>query len=331
VKEPGAQPLSSEFRFKSSCPMLREKSIGQGLFPLLVRIKNTSNSSLPFAIALLIALCAGCATRPLPAPNTRQFTDELGRTINVATSPERIISLAPSITETLFALGIGDKIVGVTSYCDYPPEAKTKESIGDTLKPSLEKIIALKPDLVIVSTSSQLESFVRSLEDAGIPVYVSNPRNLEETLKTMQAVGDVAGAKEQAIDLTDKLRARIERTRARVATKEPPAVFVMLGAEPLITVGGASFLNDLITRAGGRSISADEKSDYPQYSFETVIARKPEVIFLQAGDDKLPERLRQTPAAKSGRLYHLNDDLLLRPGPRIVDGLELIAEKLHPY
>jgi ABC-type Fe3+-hydroxamate transport system substrate-binding protein len=204
-------------------------------------------------------------------------------------------------------------------------------SIGDTLKPSLEKIIALKPDLVMVSTSSQLESFVRSLADAGIPVYVSNPRNLEETLNTLQAIGEVAGASRQARDLTNTLRARIAQVHTRVAAKERPAVFVMLGGEPLITAGGASFINDLITQAGGRSISADEKSDYPQYSFETVIARQPEVIFLQAGDDKLPERLRQTPAAKSGRVFHLNDDVLLRPGPRIVDGLEQIAEKLHPY
>jgi iron complex transport system substrate-binding protein len=297
---------------------------------LLVRLNLKTNFLSQFAIALLISLCAGCATKPLKAQLTTTVTDELGRTIEVVASPQRIVSLAPSITETLFALGLDNKIVGVTSYCDYPPEAKTKESIGDTLKPSLEKIIALKPDLVFVSTSSQLESFVRSLENANIPVYVSNPRNLEESLKTIQTIGEVAGAGQEARALVDGLRARIERVRVRVSSKEPPSVFVMLGAEPLITVGGASFVNGLLTQAGGRSISADENSDYPQYSFETVIARNPEVIFLQMGDDQLPERLRQTRAAKSGRVFHLNDDVLLRPGPRIVDALEQLAEKLHP-
>lgn len=297
---------------------------------MFARFQIEANFYARLALALTIALWAGCATKPAQTQNIRQFTDELGRTISVTASPQRIVSLAPSITETLFALELGDKIVGVTSYCDYPPEAKNKQSIGDTQRPSIEKILALKADLVIASTSSQLESFVRNLENVNIPVYVSNPRNIEETLQSIQAIGEVTGASEKAKDLTDKLRARIEQVHSIVAAKEKPRVFVMLGSEPLITVGGTTFINDLITQAGGLSISADEKSDYPQFSIETVITRKPEIIFLQAGDDKLPERFKQTPAAKSGRFFHLDDDLLLRPGPRIVDGLEQLAEKIHP-
>ncbi|MBI3654008.1 MAG: cobalamin-binding protein [Acidobacteria bacterium] len=289
-----------------------------------------SKSFVRFIGVLLLGFLAACSTRPLPPQNLRTVTDELGRVVHIVPAPQRLVSLAPSITETLFALGLGEKIVGVTSYCDYPPAAKTKTSIGDTLKPSLEKIIALKPDLVIASTSSQLESFVRNLENAGIAVYVSNPRNLEETLKSIEVMGEITGASESASALTDNLRARIAQVHSRVARLEKPAVFMMLGAEPLITVGGRSFISDLITQAGGRSISADEASDYPQYSLETVIARKPDIIFLQAGDDKLPTRLRQTPAAINGRVYHLSDEVLLRPGPRIVDGLEQLAEKIHP-
>ena len=272
----------------------------------------------------------GCHNTPITAKATRQYTDELGRSVRVVENPQRIVSLAPSVTETLFALGLSDRIAGVTSYCDYPPEAKTKEQIGDTLKPSIEKIIALKPDLVIASIASQLESFVQKLEGAGIPVYVSSPRNLEETINSIQAIGNLTGAADKAKDLTATLRARIEQVHKRVAGDNKPSVFVMLGSEPLITIGGLSFINDLIQQAGGRSISEDEKSDYPQYSLEKVIARKPEVIFLQAGNEQLPARLKQTPAARQGRVYHLNDDLLLRPGPRIVDGLEEIADKLHP-
>ncbi len=271
-----------------------------------------------------------CNHQPAGKPETRLVTDELNRPVRVVANPQRLVSLAPSVTETLYALGLGDKIVGVTSYCDYPPEAKAKEQIGDTLKPSIEKIIALKPDLVIASIASQLEAFVQKLEDAGIPVYVSNPRNLAETLNSIQTIGALTGTNDKATALTDKLRQRIAAIHQRTAGRDKPAVFVLLGAEPLITIGGATFINDLVTQAGGQSISADEKSDYPQYSLETVIARKPQVIFLQAGDERLPERLQQTPAAQQRRVFHVNDDLLLRPGPRIIDGLEVIAEKLHP-
>jgi iron complex transport system substrate-binding protein len=273
-------------------------------------------------------MSAACKTQKAVNENTRPITDELGRAIRVISSPQRIISLAPSVTETLFALGLGEKIVGVTTFCNYPADAATKEKVGDTLRPNIEKIVALKPDLVIASTSSQLEAFVKNLETASIPVYVSNPRNLKETIESIQKIGDVAGALTAATELTEVLRARVALVHSRIASQAKPKVFVMLGAEPLITIGGASFLNDLIIQAGGISISADDPGDYPQYSLETVIARQPEVIFLQAGDDKLPERLRETPAARNGRVFHLDDDLLLRPGPRIVDGLEQIAAKI---
>jgi iron complex transport system substrate-binding protein len=289
-----------------------------------------SYSAICLATGLLAILICGtaCHTNQPTAANTRPITDELGRTIQVTQSPQRLISLAPSVTETLYALGLGDKLVGVTTFCNYPPEAATKETVGDTLRPNLEKIVALKPDLVIASTSSQLETFVKNLEALRIPVYVSNPRNLEETIESIHRIGDLAGAPEQANELVEILRARVELVRSRVAQQPKPRVFVMLGAEPLITIGGSSFINDLITQAGGVSISADQTAEYPQFSMETVIARQPEVIFMQAGDERLPERLKQTPAVRNGRIYHVDDDLLLRPGPRIVDGLEQIAARL---
>lgn len=320
-----------DFSLKLLLNAPRNEHDGRSFFIFFTLIKTKSKwFACLTGLWLLLALCAACKTAPPPVPDSKQYTDELGRTVYIKQSPERIISLAPSVTETLFALGLGDKVVGVTTYCDYPPETKTKVSIGDTQKPSLEKIVALKPDLVIASTSSQLESFVRNIEDAKIPLYISNPRNVAETLTSIQAIGDITGASEKAKEITDKLRARIEQVHERTANREKPKIFIMLGAEPLITVGGKTFMNDLVTQAGGLSISADESSDYPQYSFETAIARRPEIIFLQAGDDKLPERLKQTPAALNGRLYHLNDDLLMRPGPRIVEGLEQLAEKIYP-
>jgi iron complex transport system substrate-binding protein len=281
-------------------------------------------------IAALVVSASSCSSKNTQSADARTVTDELGRNVQVSAQPQRIVSLAPSVTEILFALGAGDRVAGVTSYCDYPPEARQKPAVGDTLKPSAEKIVALKADLVIISTASQVEASLRRLAELGIPVYVSNPRSINGVLESIDRIGELIDARDRARQLTDELRGRIAAVEARVAETFRPSVFVVLGTEPLITAGAGSFINDLINRAGARSISAEHNGDYPQYSIEAVIARQPEIIFLQAGGSELTPRLRQTPAARSNRVYHIDDDLLLRPGPRIVDGLERIAAKVHP-
>jgi len=293
------------------------------------RVKIPSLAAL-IALSGLILSLSSCNIRREPPPAARAVVDELGRTVQVASHPSRIISLAPSTTETLFALGLGDRIAGVTTYCDYPPEAETKEKVGDTQRPGIEKIIALKPDLVIVSRASQLEQFVTRLSDLGVPAYVSSPSSLEGVLESIERLGELTGTGDRARALVSGLRARVEAVQARVSAKDQPRVLFILGNEPLITVGGTAFINDLITRAGGRSISSDQTSEYPQYSLETAVAKQPEVIFLQSGSPDLPERLKGTPAARDGRVYQLDSNLLLRPGPRIVDGLEQMASKIHP-
>jgi iron complex transport system substrate-binding protein len=281
-------------------------------------------------LATLAVSASSCFSKRTPPASARTVTDELGRSVHVPAQPQRIVSLAPSVTEILFALGAGDRVVGVTSYCDYPPEAREKPPVGDTLKPSVEKIVALKADLVIISTASQVEASFRKLEELGIPVYVSNPRSIDGVIESIDKVGELIDVRERAHQLTDELRRRIATIESRVADAARPSVLVILGTEPLITAGAGSFINDLINRAGGHSISAEEKADYPQYSIETVVARQPEIILLQAGGNELTPRLRQTPAGRSNRVYHIDDDLLLRPGPRIVDGLEQLAAKFHP-
>ena len=281
-------------------------------------------------LATLAVWASSCSSNKTPPASARTVTDELGRSVQVPAQPQRIVSLAPSITEILFALGAGDRVVGVTSYCDYPPEAREKPPVGDTLKPSVEKMIAVKADLVIISTASQVEASFRRLEELGIPVYVSNPRSIDGVIESIDKLGELIDARDHARELTAELRRRITTVETRVAEAYRPSVLVILGTEPLITAGAGSFINDLISRAGARSISAEEKADYPQYSIETVVARQPEIILLQAGGNELTPGLRQTPAARSNRVYHIDDDLLLRPGPRIVDGLERIAEKFHP-
>lgn len=278
-------------------------------------------------LAVCGSSCKSGSTSPAPA---RTVVDELGRNVLVPDQPQRIVSLAPSVTEILFALGVDDRVAGVTSFCDYPPDARQKPIVGDTLKPSVEKILALKADLVIISTASQVEALFQQLVELGIPVYVSNPRSIDGVLESITRIGELVGVRDRAIKVTDELRGRIDAVEARVANTSRPPVFVIVGTQPLMTAGSGSFITDLINRSGGQSISADDSGDYPQYSIETVVAKRPEIIFLQAGGNELPPRLGQTPAARSNRVYHIDDDLLLRPGPRIVDGLERIAAKIHP-
>ena len=289
-----------------------------------------------FFAALLLCLSA-CRTAPLPPDATRRtVTDELNRTVALIANPQRIISLAPNLTEMLFALGLGDRVVGVTSYCDYPPAAKTKEKVGDTLTPNLERIIALKPDLVIVTTSSQLEKITRQLDQLQIPVYVTNPRSVSEVLASIQHLGDITGTTAQAEKLHDELTARINAVTARVSNQPKPKALFLVQDTPLLVAGNDTFLHDLVTLAGGVSITADVKG-YPQFSRETAIARAPEVIIdpgrpdnKTLADSVLRKDYATTPAIKQNRIIHIDPDLTNRPGPRLIEGLEQLARALHP-
>jgi cobalamin transport system substrate-binding protein len=286
-------------------------------------------SAIALAASIFAAVSLACSTSPGSA-RIQEYKDELGRTVRIGSTPRRIVSLAPSVTETLFALGLGSRVVGVTTFCDYPPEALAIEKIGDTMRPSVEKIVALKPDLVIASTASQLEEYVKRLDELGIPVYVSSPRDLDGVLDSILRVSEVAGVPARGRSLTDQLRGRIERVQSRVAGRRKPRVLILLGTSPLITAGGSSFINDLVARAGGESITAGQRAEYPQYSLEAAVAGQPEAILLQAAEADLPAPLLKTPAVRDGRVFRLDDALLLRPGPRIVDALEQLAAKLHP-
>ncbi|MEK6304307.1 MAG: cobalamin-binding protein [Acidobacteriota bacterium] len=320
--------MREQYQFTSDSPKLRTRQSTRSALRGCEVVRRA-------VIGLLIALSiapgfSACTSRTPDASGLRQITDEIGRTILVKPEPHRIVSLAPSITETLFALGLGDRIVGVTSYCDYPPEAAARENVGDTLRPSIERIIALKTDLVIASRASQLQQFVYNLDEVKIPVYVSDPNGVAGALESITRIGELTGATLRASELTASLRARVEDVHSRVGVAERPRVLCILGSAPLITIGARSFITDLINQAGGRSISEDLAGDYPQYSLETAVAKRPEVIFLQTGEPDLPARLKETPAGRAGRVFRLDDNLLMRPGPRIVDGLEQMARRLHP-
>ena len=290
-------------------------------------------------MALLLLANALACTQPRESSgssNTQQLTDDAGRNVAVPARVERVITLAPNLTEIVFAIGAGDRVVGNTSYCDYPAEAKNVAKVGDTLHPSLERIIALRPQVVLVSTASQLEVFTQQLQSQNIAVFVTDPHNLDGVFKSIEQIGRMLGQDQQAQALVQKLRDRTNAVEQAVKPTQPVRVFYQLSAQPLYTAGRDAFVTDLMRRAGAVSVTGDVPGAWPTYSNESALAAKPEAIILATGGSMGPanadvaEPLRSSPAAQTGRVYKINDDHLTRPGPRAVDGLEEMAHALHP-
>ena len=289
------------------------------------------------ACALLLSCSACTSVRPVPdGPVRREITDDAGRRVSVPVPVNRVISLAPNLTEIVFAIGAGDRLVGRTSYCDFPAEAKAVAEIGDTLHPSLERVIALQPQVVLISTASQLEVFTQQLQNQNIAVFVTDPRDLEGVFRTIDQIGRIVGHTQQAEQLIQKLRDRTRAVEEAVKGKQPVRVFFQVSAEPLIAPGRDAFVTDLMRRAGATSVTAEVATAWPRYSNESALATKPEAIILTTGGSMGPanstvtEALRNSPAVLAGRVYKINDDHLMRPGPRSVDGLEAMARALHP-
>lgn len=297
--------------------------------------------SLVLFILLALLMAVACSGRTPPpdaqtAAQTRKVVDEADRQVTLPVRIERIVSLAPNLTEIVYAVGAGDRLVGNTEYCDYPVEAKSVPKIGDTMHPSVERIIALKPQIVLVSTASQLEAFTKQLDQQQIAVYVTNPGSLDEIFHSITVLGDFFGQSERAALVTAGLRKRAEAVERNVSKIKPISVFYQVAGEPLYTIGREAYLTDLVRRAGGISVTADVPGAFPRYSDEAALAARPEAIILPTGgsmgtaNSTIAGPLRNSPAALNDRVYKINDDHLSRPGPRLVDGLEEMARALHP-
>jgi iron complex transport system substrate-binding protein len=293
-----------------------------------------------FCLIICLFLFSSCRSENPRAQNdtiaretgTREVTDDLGRKIKIPLVIERAVSLAPSLTESVFAVGAGDRLVGVTSYCDYPSETQNIRKVGDTISPNMETIIALKPQIVFVSTASQIETFTKTLENQNIPVFVTNPSNLNGVLSNLKQLGDIFGTGARAEKLIDDLQKRIADVENNVKGAGVTRVFVQISKEPLFTIGKDSFLTEIIERAGGVSVTKTVETAYPKLSKETALALSPEAIIVSDSEDnKEPnEVFANSPAVVNNRVYKINADLLSRPAPRIVDGIEQIAKALHP-
>lgn len=296
------------------------------------------------AVAMAVALAAGALTgcgakkaEPAAKSETKAafpvtITDDAGRKATIKAKPERIVSLAPANTEIVAALGAIGRLKGVTTYCDYPAEVKSITKVGDFAQPNMEAIAALRPDLVLVTTGVQADVIGR-LEQLGCSVVAIDPQSLDAVYESIGKVGKAIGEKAAA----DELVSSMQTQAADIAEKvdgSPTTCFLEIAQDPLYTVGSGTLLNDLIEQAGGENVVTQK--GYVAYSVEQLVAANPEVYLATKGSMSNPSDIMGRPgydkltAVRDKHVYLLDDNLVSRPGPRVVEGIRQIAEALHP-
>ena len=300
---------------------------------------------LAMAMIMVIGIAlsaAACSTGNSTTTNgSIQITDQLGRTVTLNGTPQRIISLAPANTEILFALGLGDKVVGDTDYCNYPAEAQNVSKVGGFSTPTIEKIVALEPYVVFAAPIHE-DTVIPQLENLGIKVIALAPTTINETYDAIELVGNVTGVQKAADTLVKNMKARINAVTSLVANlsdKEKPNVFYIVWHDPLMSAGGDTLQSQIIELTGGKNIFVNS-SGYPPVSLETVLDRNPDIIIASTGmgsgvDAPLnwalnESRLQVTNASKEGKIFSINTDLTGRFGPRIVDAVEEMFRLIHP-
>jgi len=287
--------------------------------------------------AVPFALPAYCAVQDSAQP-TRQVTDETGRLVKIPAQVRRIVSLAPSLTETVYALGLQDRLVGDTDYCDYPADAAKKHKVGGAINPNMEEVAALKPDLVLVVKSLNKLETVRALEQLGIPVYSTDPHTVKDVLNSMKKLSGVLGAEEAGVALNQKLESRLGSVRARTSSVSAKQVLFVVWTEPLMSVGKKTFIADVLDYAGAASV-VDSKQDWPQFSLEEAVRLQPEFLVFASSHSEAVKNDVEALALKPGwsmmeaikqRKIAVVSDAINRPGPRIVDAVEELTRQLHP-
>jgi iron complex transport system substrate-binding protein len=265
-------------------------------------------------------------------------TDQLGRKITLPDYPQRVVSLAPSITEIIYALGQQHRLKGVTLFSDYPDAAKKLPIVGSYVHLDLEKIVALRPDLCIAIKDGNPKEVIDRLDSLKIPVYAVDPKNLDSVMETLVEIAELLGADNTAEFLIRSMKSRIGRVTSRIATTDyRPRVFFQIGISPIVSVGSDTFIHEIIVLAGGKNL-AEGKIPYPRFSQEQVLGLSPEVFILTSmartgAFEKAKakwERWPQLDAVRSGRIHLVDSNLFDRPSPRLVDALEVMARLIHP-
>lgn len=297
-----------------------------------------------FAAIAIAALPKAAVAHSVRAPQSpgagasagRVVTDGAGRRVTIPAQVNRIVTLAPNLTETIYALGLGGKLAGDTSDCDKPAEAKLKPHVGGPVDPSLEAIVALRPDLVLATTSINRPETVDALARLGIPVYTSDPQTVLQMLDSVQRLADLVGAHEQGANLVAQLRQSLDAIHARVADLPVEHVLFVIWDDPLITIGQDTFIEDALRWAGAESVVLSRQK-WPQVSMEEVLRLQPEYILYAAHEQKSPETLedlrsrpvwRDLDAVEMGHVVDVSEEAL-RPSPGLVNVIEKLAHEMH--
>jgi len=288
-------------------------------------------------VTLLFLSVFSCSQRHQELNAGFTVTDDMARTVSFEKPPARIISLAPSLTEVCFAIDSGATLVGVTQYCNYPPEARNKPSIGGMVSPNFEKIAELNPDLILVTVEGNSREDFAKLESLGYRLFVTNPRTIEDIYRSILTIGKILGRDSTAAQLVQSLEEREKTIWSLVKNEKKPKVFAIISMKPLMTAGPTTFMHQLIEKAGGANIASKASLPYPIYNREEVLLQQPEylvvttdaVYSLHALYTEFPE-WEHLPAVRKRHVLMVNADLVTRPGPRIIQGLEILARVFHP-
>jgi len=287
-----------------------------------------------FLVALLSLALVLTACTPTEQTPVDYVFDDLGRLVAINGTPQRIISLAPSNTEILFALGLGDSMVAITDQCDYPLEALEKEKVGGYATPNIEKIVALNPDLILVAYGTPME-VINTMVGLGLTVFGIKTTDLDDLLNDIRRIGEITDKEVEAQALTSEMASEVEAITAVTSELENrPRVFYIVWNDPLWTAGSETFIHELIEKGGGVNICGN-LTGYPTISIEEVIARNPEVIITSSWPGVYEwamneTALNATDARQYNRVFVCDDNLVQRPGPRLVEGLEWFAYFIHP-
>jgi len=267
-----------------------------------------------------------------------QVQDLLGRDVSLPVNPRRVVALAPNITEIVYALGQAQRLVGATTYSDFPQAAAALPKVGSYVHLDLERIVALNPDLCIAIKDGNPITAVSRLESFGIPIYAVDPRNLNSVMDTITRIGNLLQAKNQAKLLVSSMQSRIQAVRKRVDRADHrPKVFFQIGIAPMVSIGTNTFIHELIELAGAHNLAAGSIA-YPRFSMEQVLGMLPDIIIVTSmAREATFERIRKDwyqwqdiPAVKHERVFIQESNLFDRPSPRLVDALEILATLVHP-
>jgi len=267
-----------------------------------------------------------------------EFHDDLGRLVRLPAAPQRIVSLAPSLTETVFALDLGDRLAGVSDFCDYPPEALTRPRVGGPINPNLEQIVSLHPDVVLATRAMNRRESVEALERLGIPVYATDARTVDDVIASTRRLGRVLGAQARGESLAADMEQRLSGLARRLAGRPARRVFFVVWLDPIISTGPHTFLADALRRAGAKSV-VTAPQDWPQISIEEVLRQNPDYLVFSGAHPDDPQSsinsLQRRPGWSSLQAVRENhfavvSDALDRPAPRMLDAIEDLARQLHP-